>query len=149
LRSSKIYQCNSNVIVAGQLPREPHNAPLHLFSAAPELVAFGQGAYQRRSDRTSLLLAQLFERFREEGFSMSFTWADFERQYFKDHFPKLTPEEREEVLKALPPEERLAGLPPEQRLAGLSAEQMEAVRQYLDKQSAKLPNTPRKPRRKK
>jgi hypothetical protein len=32
------------VIVAGQLPREPHNAPLHLFSAAPELVGFAGSA---------------------------------------------------------------------------------------------------------
>jgi hypothetical protein len=36
------------VIVAGQLPREAHNAPLHLFSASWELVGFGQGAYRRR-----------------------------------------------------------------------------------------------------
>jgi hypothetical protein len=30
---------------------------------------------------------------------------DFNRQYIKEHFPQLTPEEQEEVLRALPPEE--------------------------------------------
>src|SRR5439155_27286222 len=73
-----VYDCRwgtdvVRVVVAGELPREPHNAPLHLFSASPELVGFGQKAYQRRSEETSLLLRQLFERFREEGFTMSYT----------------------------------------------------------------------------
>jgi hypothetical protein len=68
---------------------------------------------------------------------MSFTMEDFNRQYIKEHFAQLTPEEREEVLKALPPE---------QRLAGLSAEQ---IRQYLDRLTAGRPAARRKPRRKK
>jgi hypothetical protein len=137
------------VIVAGQLPRELQNAPLHLFSASPELVGYASGAYRQRSENTSALLKQLFERFRGEGLTMPFTMEDFQRQYVKEHFAELTPEEREEVLKALPPEERLAGLPPEQRLAGLSAEQIEQVRQYLDQLAAESPAAPRKPRRKK
>ena len=70
---------------------------------------------------------------------MSFTMEDFKRQYVKEHFARLTPEEQrealqalppeeqQEVLQALPPEKRLAGLPPEQRLAGLSAEQIRGV----------------------
>jgi hypothetical protein len=44
------------VVVAGELPREVHDAPLHLFSAAPDLVEFGSGAYRRRSEQTSRLL---------------------------------------------------------------------------------------------
>src|SRR5438094_362084 len=134
------------VEVEGELPQEAHNAPLHLFSAAPSLVEFGSGAYRQRSEQTSRLLGQLFEKLRGEGFAMSFTMEDFNRQYIKEHFPQLTPKEREEVLRALPPERRLAGLPPEQRLAGLSAEQ---IRQYLDQLSAGRPTAPRKPRRKK
>lgn len=89
---------------------------------------------------------------------MSFTMEDFNRQYVKEHFARLTPkerrealellppEEREEVLQALPPEERLAGFPPEQRLAGLSAEQ---IREYLDRLTAEQGGTQRKTRRKK
>jgi hypothetical protein len=63
---------------------------------------------------------------------MSFTMEDFNRQYIKEHFPHLTPQEREEVLQALPAEERLAGL---------SAEQ---IRQYLDQLTAGHPTRPRK-----
>src|SRR5439155_3827816 len=90
-----VYDCRwgtdtIRVVVAGELPREPHNAPLHLFSAAPELVGFGRGAYRRRSEATSLLLRQLFETFREEDFAMSYTREDFKRDYVKQHFAKLT-----------------------------------------------------------
>jgi hypothetical protein len=82
-------------------------------------------------------LGQLFERLQGEGFDMSFTMEDFNRQYIKEHFPQLTPEVQEEVLRSLPPE---------RRLAGLSAEQ---IRQYLARLSPERPATQRKPRRKK
>jgi Mg/Co/Ni transporter MgtE len=80
---------------------------------------------------------------------MAFTMEDFNRQYIKEHFARLTPKERKEVLQALPPEERkevLQALPPEERLAGLSPEQ---IRQYLDQMTAGSPAQPHKPRRKK
>jgi hypothetical protein len=158
-----VYDClwgtdTIRVLVAGELPREPHNAPLHLFSAAPDLVAFGRSAYRRRSADTSTLLGQLFDKLQREGFAMSYTMEDFRRQYVKDHFAQLTPEEqrealerlspehRREVLQALPPEERLAGLSPEARLAGLSEEQ---VRQLLDQLATGRAAQPREPRRKK
>jgi hypothetical protein len=136
-----VYHCQwgtdtIRVVVAGELSREPHNAPLHLFSASPDLVEFGGRAYQRHSPNTSGLLVQLFEGLQAEGFAMPFTMEDFQRQFVKEHFPKLTPEEQEEVLQALPPEKRLAGL---------SAEQ---IRQYLDRLSSERPAAPRKPRRK-
>jgi hypothetical protein len=166
-----VYDCTwgtdtIRVVVAGELPREPHNAPLHLFSASPELVEFGQGAYRRRSVETSLLLRLLLEKLGEEGFAMSYTMEDFKRDYVKKHFAQLTPQEQrealqalplekqqevlealpQEVVDALPPEKRLAGLPPEQRLAGLSAEQ---IQKYLKRLTATDPASPRKPRRKK
>lgn len=138
------------VIVAGELPREAHNAPLHLFSASPELVRFGQGAYGQRSQKTSRLLGQLFEAY--EGDSvMAFTWEDFDCWYVRDHFRQLPPEEQRAALERLSPERRwaliqslppeflrdvvrslpdkdrrkvLQSLPPEDRLEGLSAEQI-------------------------
>ena len=82
-------------------------------------MGFAQRTYRRRSEKTSLLLDQLFGRFREEGFALSYTMEDFVRDYIKEHFPKLTPEEQQEVLESLPPEKRLVGLPAEKRLAGL------------------------------
>jgi MgtE intracellular N domain len=163
------------VIVAGELLREAQNAPLHLFSASPDLIGFGQATYRQRSAETSLLLGQLFERLREEGFAMSFTMEDFKRQYIKEHFSQLTPDEQREALERLSPEHRrevlqvaqltpheqrealerlspehrrevLQSLPPEERLAGLSAEQ---IRQYLDRLTAEHPAPARRPRRKK
>jgi hypothetical protein len=152
-RQAGVYDCRwgtdvVRVVVAGELPREAHNAPLHLFSASPELVGFGRGAYRQRSEQTSRLLGQLLERFQGEGFAMPFTMEDFDRWYIKEHFPKLTPAERREVLESLPPEEQqevLRSLPPETRLAGLSAEQ---IRLYLDRLTAGRPAEPLKPRRK-
>jgi hypothetical protein len=150
-RQAGVYDCvwgtdTVRVVVAGELPREAQNAPLHLFSAAPDLVDFGSSAYQRRSANTSALLGQVFDKLQGEGFAVSYTMEDFQRQYAKEHFAQLTPEERMEVLEALPPEERMAGLPPEQRLAGLSPEQ---IRQYLAQLPPERPAAPRRPRRKK
>ena len=141
-RQPGVYDClwgtdTVRVVVAGELPRQPHNAPLHLFSASPDLVDFGSSHYLRRSERTSLLLGQLNERIRGELFAMAYTMADFERDYIKEHLPKLTPQEQQEVLQALPAEARLAGLPPEQ------------IRQYLERTSAGQRTRSRKPRRKK
>ena len=158
-----VYDCRwgidtIRVVVVGELPQAAHNAPLHLFSAAPNLVEFGGSAYQRRSEQTSRLLNLLFEKLQAVGFAVSFTMEDFNHWYTKEFFAKLTPEEQrealqalppekqQEVLQTLPPEQRLAGLPPEQRLAGLTAEE---IRQYLDQLTAGRPAAPRKPRRKK
>jgi hypothetical protein len=140
-RRAGVYHCVwgtdvVRVIVAGELSREAHNAPLHLFSASPELVGFGRGAYRRRSENTSLLLRRLFERLQGEGLTMSFTMEDFKRDYVKEEFAKLTPEEQRKILQSLPAEELLGVL---------SAEQ---IRQYLDQLTAGRPTKPRKPRRK-
>jgi hypothetical protein len=141
-RQPGVYHCRwgtdmVSVVVAGLLPREPHNAPLHLFSASAELVGFGQSAYRRRSPDTSQLLGQLFEQLQGEGFAMAFTMEDFRREYIKKHLPQLTPAEQQDVLQSLPPEERLAGLSVEQ------------IRKYLEERTASRPTAPRKQRRKK
>jgi hypothetical protein len=148
-----VYDCRwgtdtIRVVVAGELPEQAHNAPLHLFSAAPNLIEVGSTAYRRRSAQTSRLLGQLFERLQEEGFAVSFTMEDFNRQYIKEHFPQLTPAERREALKSLSPKERrkvLQSLPPEELLAVLSADQ---IRQYLEQLTTGRPDQARKPRRK-
>ncbi len=143
-----VYHCQwgtdaVRVVVAGQLPREEHNAPLHLFSASPELLGFARGAYRQRSEQTSRVLGQLFEALRGEGFTVSYTMEDFERDYFRKHFKKMTHEERREALQSLPPEERrevVESLPPEERLADLSTEQ---IRQYLEQRTASRRAEPR------
>ena len=77
---------------------------------------------------------------------MVYTMEDFNREYLRKHFARLTPEEQAELLQQLPPEQRLAGLTEEQRLAGLTEEQ---IRQYLDRLSGDRSAAARKPRRKK
>ena len=110
-RQAGVYDCRwgtdtIRVIVAGELPREPYNAPLHLFSASPDLVGFASSVYRRRSEQTSRLLRQLFKRFQGEGLVMVYTMEDFNRQYAKEHFAQLTPDEQREALQALPPEKQ-------------------------------------------
>jgi hypothetical protein len=61
---------------------------------------------------------------------MPFTMEDFQRQYAKEHFHQLTPEEQLEVLRSLPPE------------------RVDQIRQYLEQLSSERPATPRKPQRK-
>jgi hypothetical protein len=163
-RQAGVYDCHwgldvMRVVVAGELPRQPHNAPLHLFSASPELVGFGSNAYRPRSEQTSGVLGQLFERLRGEGFVMSYTMHDFLRDFIKEHFAKLTPEEQREALQSLSPEvqrealerlspkqrrEVLQALPAEERLAGLPEEQ---IRQYLERLTAGRPAQPRRRRK--
>jgi hypothetical protein len=145
---------SSNGGRAGFPPREAHNAPLHLFSAAPELVGYGTSRYERHSDHTSGLIVQLFDQLHAEDVAMAYTMADFQRDFMRRKFPKLSPEERQELLQMLPPEERLAGLPPEERLAGLPPEERlaglseEQIRQYLDALAARQAAPRRKPRHK-
>jgi hypothetical protein len=153
-RQAGVYHCQwgtdqVRVVVAGQLSREAHNAPLHLFSASPELVGFGQTAYRRRSANTSAVLGRLFERLRGEGFTMSYTMEDFKRELTREYLKELTGEERLDTLQSLPLEqwrELLASLPLDERLAGLSPEQ---IQEYLNQLTAGRSAAPRKPRRKK
>ena len=93
------------VIAAANLPREAHNAPLHLFSASPGLVSFGRDAYRQHSEQANSLLGTLIEKFQREGFAM-YTMEDFQREYAKKNFSRLTPEERREAIQSLPPQEQ-------------------------------------------
>src|SRR5207249_8654284 len=98
------------VIVVGQLPRAEHNAPLHLFSGSAEQLAYGAAHYRQQSEDSSTLLSRLVERYRGEGMVMPYTMADFRREYAKEHFNDLTPEEKREALQSLSADERLDGL---------------------------------------
>lgn len=165
-RGPGVYDCvwgtdTIRVVVAGELPREAHNAPLHLFSASPKLVQFAGGSYQRRSGNTSQLLKQLFQLFRAEGMTVSYTMKDFQRDYIKEHLPELSPRDLEDTLGVLSPEARVAGLSPEvirclpvETLRALSAAVLqvlpeEEMRQLLERTSAVRKAPSRKPRRKK
>jgi hypothetical protein len=119
------------VVVAVELPREEHNALLHLFSAAPDQVQYGAEHYRTQSADTSTVVNQLFAEYRVEGLPMPYTMTDFKRDLTRQTLQNMTAEERLAFLEKLSPEERLAGL---------SAEQIEA---YLKKRTA----TPKKKRK--
>lgn len=94
-------------------------------------------ADRQRSEHTSRLLRQRFERLQEEGVVVSSTLADHERDYVKEHFKKRTPQERLEVLQSLSAEEQCAALerlPPERLqhvLRLLEAQERRAVLESL------------------
>jgi hypothetical protein len=126
-----VYDCRRGtntirVIVAGQLPQEAHNAPLHLFSARAERVGYGARHYRRRSPNTSSLLEELFQGYDREGAIMPYTMQDFQKDYVRNHFMDFTPKERHELLRRLPAaelRELLTGLSAQERrelLTGLS-----------------------------
>jgi len=63
----------------------------------------------------------IYERYREVGIPMSYTFDDFRRDYAR------------EILKKMPMAERLAGLSPDDRLRGLPPEDL-LERRTSDKQ---------------
>jgi hypothetical protein len=120
------------VVVAAELPREEHNALLHLFSAAPEQVQYGAEHYQVQSADSSTIIKDLFADYRVEGLNMPYTMEDYKR------------EKAQEYLQQMTVEERLRGLSPEECLAALPAEQVEAYLKRLRKKPAtKKKNKPK------
>jgi hypothetical protein len=119
------------IVVAGELPREERNALLHLFSAAPEQVEYGQEHHQVQSADMSSIVNQLFGEYWQEGLAMPYTMEDFRREYFRERLRELAPADRKLVVQEI-----VAHLSPEQLLAGLSAKQIEDVMQRLQKQAA-------------
>jgi hypothetical protein len=137
-----VYECSRGtdrirVIVAGQLPQEEQNAPLHLFSASAEQIGYGAEHYQQHSEKSSTLLNQLFKGYQREGVAMSYTWEDFLRDRVKERLEEMTPEERRGMLQSLSVEERLEGVSPEE------------IERVLQKLKGQRPSGQRKPSRKK
>ncbi len=102
------------IVVVHELPKEAHNALLHLFSAREEQVRYGATHYQQRSAETSTLMRQLFQRYNLEVTLMP-TGLEQLKQFAEETI--------EELLKELPPERRIKGLPTEELLRGVSFEE--------------------------
>ena len=120
------------VVVACELPQAEQNAPLHLFTASAERVEYGRRTYRQRIATTSTVLNQLLGNYRQEGVTMPYTIADFEKDYVREHIKSLTAEERVEGLSL---EERLLDKTPEQ------------IERYLRKLKSELTAKRRKPKR--
>jgi hypothetical protein len=85
----------------------------------------------------STIFNRLYQNYELEGISMPYTIEDFRRDAARKILEELSPEERHEIAKRLPPEERLRGLSPEERLRGLSEEEIEAYLKKLREQPTK------------
>jgi len=72
---------------------------MHVFSASEELAGFGQAKFERRSPTTSQLLELLKQKADKEGFFMSLTMQEFERDYIAKRLPKLSPEDRRKACR--------------------------------------------------
>src|SRR5438445_2801424 len=123
-----VYACRRGtdgirIIVAGQVSREPHNALLHLFSASAEIVGYGAGHYEQRSQEANALLRDLLTNYRGEGIAMSYTMADYRREKVEEYFNEMTPEKQRELVRRLK-SELLRSLTLEERLAGSSVEEI-------------------------
>lgn len=103
------------LVVVHELPQEDHNALLHLFSARADLLRYGATHYRPRSEETSTLLLQLFERYRLEASLMP------------DALEQLARETIEELFKNMPDEELRRYFPLQERLKGVSADDLLAA----------------------
>ena len=117
------------LIVLREVEICPRNALWALFSFEAARVALGAESYRWRQDDHLPILETIYQRYRETGIPMSYTFQDFRHDVALEMLDRLPPEERlrglppEERLRGLPPEERLRGLPPEERLRGLPPEE--------------------------
>ncbi len=127
---------NIRLIVLSEISTEENNAIWQLFSGEPNKVKCGVDHYAWHLHELSGLINQLFERYKMEGFKMSYEIEDFLRDSTRDHIHLLSPDERlqglssQDLLKRVSPDERLRGLSPDERLKGLSPEQIKA---YLNR----------------
>jgi hypothetical protein len=122
------------IVVLNELPLEPHNAILILFSASRERFEYAAREFRQRSAETSTLLRNLIAQYREEGIPMPETIEEFNQRV------------RREVIHEAPIEERLEGIPPEDRLTGLTPEQLQRIeelaRQRREAQQQSPPTVP-------
>ncbi len=136
------------LIVIRDLPDEPANAMLKLFSIVPEQIEFACRHYRPVSPHTTGIVDNLISMYRKEDQSMATTLEELERKLrnealasasVKDILDAVSHDEilkelpTEERLKGLPAEERLKGLPAEERLKGISPEEIEAYLRELKK----------------
>jgi hypothetical protein len=143
---------NIRLIVLNEIPHAKHNAIWHLFSGIPGEVEFAARQYRGKTQEISTVLNTLFDNYNLEGFPVSYTMKDFQKDYVKSHLGLLSPDE---VLQQFSPDDRLKGLSPNEvlrqfssdevlqqfspddRLKGLSPEEIELYLKKLGKNTDK------------
>jgi hypothetical protein len=134
---TRLVTVPARIIVVHQLPREEHNALLHLFSAREEWLRYGQEHYRPQSPETSTLLYQLFKTYSEDS-DMPDKLKEFVRESLHQILGSLTPEER---MKGMSAEERLKGLSAAEVVKALPPEILEEVARRL-KANGSSPKSP-------
>jgi hypothetical protein len=99
------------IIVIQELPPEPQNALLLLFSSKVEHVQYAREHYQPRSTEMSTLFYNLFKTSSEDP-EMNKALKEYYQETIK------------QMLKDMPPEERLKGLSPKQIVEAMSPKQL-------------------------
>ncbi|MCI5151367.1 MAG: hypothetical protein D3916_18625, partial [Candidatus Electrothrix sp. MAN1_4] len=131
---------NIRLIVLNEIPHAKHNAIWHLFSGIPGEVEFAARQYRGKTQEISTVLNDLFDNYNLEGFPVSYTMKDFQKDYVRKHLGMLSPDDRlkglspDEVLDSFSPDEVLDRFSPDDRLKGISPEEIEL---YLKKHSKK------------
>jgi hypothetical protein len=123
-----------------------------MFSGIPGEVEFAARQYRGKTQEISTVLNTLFDNYNLEGFPVSYTMKDFQKDYVKNHLGLLSPDEvldrfspdevlnrfsPDEVLQQFSPDDRLKGLTPEDRLKGISPEEIELYLKKLGKNRGK------------
>jgi len=135
------------LIVLSRIPESPENALWQLFSGKAEKFVYGDKHYNWHYDKQQSVLNSLYELYKIEEISMSYTWNDFERDYTRKHLHLLSSEERlrdmptAERLRDIPTAERLRDIPIAERLRDIPTEELlkvipkKLLEKYLSKKS--------------
>jgi hypothetical protein len=118
------------VIVIRQLPQQPQNAGLLLFSGLKHLVKYGKETYKPRSDETTNFIQHLLRQYEETNVPVDM--KEFAREVEKELVARMTPEQREKLLATFPVNQRLAGLNPDEQIEALSPEAIEVLRKRFE-----------------
>ena len=113
------------VLVLSRIAIETQNAIWQLFSGKTTGFIFGNQNYKWRCPEEQAILNQLFTFYKQKGVKMSYTMADFTKDFVRENLHVLPPSDR---LQDLAPRDRLEGLAPSDRLQGLSATE---IKEYL------------------
>ena len=116
------------VIMVHELPQEENNSLLHLFSSRMDLLRYGATHYRVRSEETSTLLLQLFERYRMEA------------RLMPDALEQFAKETMDELLKKYPAEEFLERLSVDELWAALRPDKRAALAKLLKENASPPPS---------
>src|SRR5262249_16750991 len=110
---------------------------LHRLSTRAELLSYGVQHYCIRSEETSTLVLQLYQRYRQEGLTMPDILEEFVRETIASLLKELPDEKRqeglslEELLKGIRSKKHQDGLSPEERIKGIPRETIESLLKEL------------------